>query len=88
MNMQVWDSINRINKGCIDKQCSGFVQTTIDKPYLGDVRSPSTPIGERGKKSVVIVKIQRVIFFKEYIFTNFNTSYINFYYICLVDIIF
>jgi hypothetical protein len=60
MKVQALDSID---KGCIDKHCSGFVQVTIDKPYLGDVRLPSTPIGERGKKSVVNVKIQRVFFF-------------------------
>jgi hypothetical protein len=52
--------VDRDNKGCINKRCPDFVQVTVDKPYIGDVRSPSTPIGESGKKSVVAVKIQRV----------------------------
>ncbi|CAJ2665077.1 unnamed protein product [Trifolium pratense] len=47
------------NRDCIDKRCSGFVQVTQDKPYIGVVRLPSTPIGEEGKKIVVNVKIQR-----------------------------
>ncbi|KAK2376270.1 hypothetical protein QL285_077080 [Trifolium repens] len=51
--------VDRDNKGCINKRCPDFVQVTVDKPYIGDVRSPSTPIGESGKKSVVAVKIQR-----------------------------
>jgi hypothetical protein len=60
MNMQTLGSTNH---GCIDKRCSGFVQVIQDKPYLGVVRSPSTPIGKSGKKYVVNVKIQRVILF-------------------------